>query len=152
MNETAYKLNQDFTINILTANDIGDNGQQIAGTKLLLGENMIQFGNRLLKVDLKLIETYQNGFCYAIVPIGRMLFKDGEKFIYLVDRNTSLKEDEISRIVMRVSTKDTYLDAAWSGLPGVQTTEFDIDLSYFCQFQLSLTIVHCVLFGFGIKK
>ena len=130
MNETSYKLNQDFTINILTVNDVGDNGQEKVGTQLMLGENMIQFGNEILRFDLKLIKTYQNGLCYAIVPMGNMLFKVGEKIIYQVDRNTSLKEDQISRIITWISTKDTYLDAAWSGLPGVETIQFDIDLTY----------------------
>ena len=133
--ETSYKLNQDFTIKILSSKDTVD-GYHEVGTQLMLGENTIQLRNRSVKIGLNMIETYQHGLCYAIVPIGNILFEDGEKFIYQVDKNISLVEDQIWRIIARISSKDLYLDTAWPGLPGVETTKFDIDLTYTYHYQL----------------
>ena len=138
--ETSYKLNQDFTIKILSLKDVADVYYEV-GTQLMLGENTIQLGNRSVKIDLKLIETYQNGLCYAIVPFGNISFEEGEKFIYQVDKNISIIEDQIRRIIVRISSKDMYLDTAWPGLPGVETTKFDIDLTYVCHYQLFFSIV-----------
>ena len=70
-----------------------------------------------------------------------ILFEDGEKFIYQVDKNISLIEDQIRRIIAHISSKDLYLDTAWPGLPGVETIEFDIDLTYVCHYQLFFSIV-----------
>ena len=137
--ETSYKLNQDFNIKILTSKDTAD-GYHEVGTQLMLGENMIQLGNRSVKIGLKMIETYQHGLCYAIVPIGNILLEEGEKFIYQVDKNISLVEDQIKRIIASISSKDLYLDTAWPGLPGVETTKFDIDLTYTFHYQLFFSI------------
>ena len=138
--ETAYKLNKDFTTKILSLKDVTDVYYEV-GTQLILGENMIQLGNRSVKRNLKVIETYQNGLFYAIVPIGNISFEEGEKFIYQVDKNISIIEDQIRRIIVQISSRDMYLDIAWPGLPGIETTKFDIDLTYVCHYKLFIRIV-----------
>ena len=125
----SYKLNEDFTIRIITAQNVLSipvENQIVA--PMVIGENKIQLDGKLIIVRLLMLETY-DGLCYAIVPKNGTFLEDGGKYGIEIHNNFSVKEDKFKKISLSITSKNTYLDIVWPGLPGLETFKIDMDLS-----------------------
>ena len=97
-------------------------------TPMVIGENRIQLDGKLIIVHLLMLETY-DGLCYAIVPQNGTFLEDGGKYGIEIHKNISVKDDQFKKISLSITSKNTYLDIVWPGLPGLENFKIDMDLS-----------------------
>ena len=91
------------------------------------GINNINWKGKSLTYDIIQIETIFNGLCHAILPQNVSL-EPGDRYIISIHSNISQREDQIGKISLKFSSKESYLSTVWVGMPGVETVDFNLDL------------------------
>ena len=96
--ESAYQLNEDFTITF--------EGEK-PYDELKIGDNEVKFKENLtLTFEVKKIRTEFHGNCYVILPKNEMLLTPGDKLTFFIKTsNTTKPEDRIGKMDFYFSTK-----------------------------------------------
>ena len=92
------------------------------------GINEIMWKEKLLIYDVKKIKTIHLGMCHSI-QLQNILLKPGVTPDIQIHSNISQKNDQLQRITLMFSSKDTDLAIVWMGMPGVETVNYDFDLN-----------------------
>ena len=94
---------------------------------MAVGKNQFKRNRKDIIFEVQEIETIFSGLCYGILPFN-VSSKPGERYIFKLDTKIATTKDQVSKINLQFSSKDSYLDIVWKGLPGIETVHHEMKL------------------------
>ena len=94
---------------------------------MAVGKNEFKRNRKDIIFEVQEIETIFSGLCYGILPFN-VSSKPGERYVFKLDTKIATTKDQVSKINLQFSSKDSYLDIVWKGLPGIETEHHEMKL------------------------